>query len=1136
MPTFLYPAPDASITGQINARQLVFGQEDFYNTDSFQNYKFNNSAWIRLASSVNITGSDDEVSRLFNAMELPQDLWDSYKGDGLAKNNILFNGISKGNKQTYITEGETPDSDPTTTENFEVLMSSLSGGDYEKYFINTDTQNPLNDFTYGFGGITQGIRPQPGIKSVNVSYLNRGTNAKIEIEIIAFNRAQLAMLDALYLHPGYNLLIEWGHTSYIDNSATVVYPNTKSSSPAITQLFSGEKTSVGSMLTLIQQEAIRTNGNYSGFFGPISNFSYSFNPDGTYTCKVTLLSMGSIVESMKLNIPAAAAKFESSSQQLNAEIQALQDEYNEKLAELQRIQEEAEQSAQEARSAANRAYVMQQQTQGNALDALNVVSTRLAIDENGNTTMVTTSTQGEKEENNLYYQELADKAAADAQTAAAALEAAKAGYDPDSISSDSRIRFSNLVSFWLDIQKQNLDVQYNKSSKPAFYINKSGYYTCRWNLSKDTRKDKVDADGTTIIHSEGAFHYIRLGSLLNFIKKFTILGDSENTGLKLFSIDTTTSNFCTRSKISVSSMPDICIVDNPDQGSEMGNINKLNEVLSGFKIDSQRGRTMNIWVNIDYAAVAASQHVSSTGELSLFDYIRHLMNGISSSLGEVNDFEVSFDNYSGQVKIQELAYASGTYSTTSGPIPILNVYGFRNVLDPGGDSFNLGSFVENVSFTTQLDKNLGALSVASAQASSVDTLSVNATPFAVYNQGLVDRTFPTKVTNITAEIRKKNDESLLKPDNFTVEEVKSVKTKIILFYQNSVFDINDSIQFQGALAAANKYSVNYEIQKGARPAGFLLPFNLSISMMGIGGFKLFERIRTDNKILPPTFDSLDFIIKSISHSVTNKWVTKIETFAAQASELVSGDDLLDFSAIKGESGGGGHGEGVWTGEEPQFTERVPKSITIHITQGGGTAQGTVNFVGRKSNEDYDNGGIHWAVDRSGTTASGIPENKRSIHGNNWNTSGIGIEIGNWGALTKNSDGTGTPTAKYAKNTRIPANEIVDLGWKFGGHQYFQEYSDVQITALKTLIQAIVGRWPVIKDGFKGSVWDIWGMPRPVKGQAYTSSNTKIGNELREKTWSQPGIWSHFTGKEGGHVDAIPTPKLINMLVSLGYTK
>jgi hypothetical protein len=43
-------------------------------------------------------------------------------------------------------------------------------------------------------------------------------------------------------------------------------------------------------------------GNYDGLLGKVSNFSWAFMEDGSYDIEITIISLGDVVESLKLNI------------------------------------------------------------------------------------------------------------------------------------------------------------------------------------------------------------------------------------------------------------------------------------------------------------------------------------------------------------------------------------------------------------------------------------------------------------------------------------------------------------------------------------------------------------------------------------------------------------------------------------------------------------------------------------------------------------------------------------------------------------------------------------------------------------------------------------------------------------------
>lgn len=252
---------------------------------------------------------------------------------------------------------------------------------------------------------------------------------------------------------------------------------------------------------------------------------------------------------------------------------------------------------------------------------------------------------------------------------------------------------------------------------------------------------------------------------------------------------------------------------------------------------------------------------------------------------------------------------------------------------------------------------------------------------------------------------------------------------------------------------------------------------------------------------------------------------------------------------------------IHTGLEPQFANkrRTPRSITLHITAGwGDNAQRTVDYVGRCDGSKTSQtgivtpapswwrfSGIHYAVDRKGVVAAGIPEDIECIHGNNWNAYGIGVEIGNFGALVQVNGEWRTKSYNNPITHPRIQGQPVDLGFLWEGERYFLEYTDVQIAALEQLLNQIMARWPDIRQGVTGqNLWrTVFGVPggKPSPNQQVVPLG---GGQLKQAGilpdgYASYGMFAHITGTDSGsdrHTDAIPTPKLVSMLKRLGYTE
>ena len=183
----------------INNKQRLMARKN----RAHNQYFHNNSAWIKLASSVRVDSTDGK-SKLLNS-GLPGYL----VGNSLAINFYLFSEMKAGSaSETYSGED---DSDLTTK------FSSLR----KNRGIYTRGAGKFNS-SYGFAGLEFGLRPLPGITDLKVETLgNNGSLKKATINLTAFNKMQFNIIELLYLRLGYHVLIEYGNRMYITDSLGV---------------------------------------------------------------------------------------------------------------------------------------------------------------------------------------------------------------------------------------------------------------------------------------------------------------------------------------------------------------------------------------------------------------------------------------------------------------------------------------------------------------------------------------------------------------------------------------------------------------------------------------------------------------------------------------------------------------------------------------------------------------------------------------------------------------------------------------------------------------------------------------------------------------------------------------------------
>lgn len=259
------------IIKQVKQRQKVYGSGYVENRSPEEIVYLNaNTSWVKLVSSVDIENNkilqDESLRGVVN------------KGSSLAEQFVLFNGTNQ-NPQN------------------------------QRFGI-TDNNNLLgNNSAYGIGGTEFGLRPMMGIQSAEIKHENRGSIRRATVKIKAHNKVQFDIIDILYLRLGFNVLLEWGHSMYYDNKGEL-QKNAQINNSLANKFLSPKKEgpylnpilTYGDFLDLIQKQRLISQGNYDAMFAKVTNFHWSFLPDGSYDITLDLVSIGDVVESFKINV------------------------------------------------------------------------------------------------------------------------------------------------------------------------------------------------------------------------------------------------------------------------------------------------------------------------------------------------------------------------------------------------------------------------------------------------------------------------------------------------------------------------------------------------------------------------------------------------------------------------------------------------------------------------------------------------------------------------------------------------------------------------------------------------------------------------------------------------------------------
>jgi hypothetical protein len=429
--------------------------------------------------------------------------------------------------------------------------------------------------------------------------------------------------------------------------------------------------------------------------------------------------------------------------------------------------------------------------------------------------------------------------------------------------------------------------------------------------------------------------YIRFGDILDFINAKCVFYDQDKK--QLIKIDTSEDNNLGYSNgYSVSADPNKVLVRagftlalNQDLFEDLTvDIFNSGEKISEFHSIDGSGthycKIMNLYFNTQFLnELLQAETDTEDGIIDLYSFLKSLLDAANQALGSVNQFSLRLSN-DNTLQIYDEVRPVGYQSLieTQNDPSVFNLYGLPN---------NEGSFVTNYSIQSQLTKNFATVISIGAQANG-RAVGEDATFFSKWNLGLKDRIVPQKLDyNSLVSDRLKSIKQVrqlilnylffLSQYGFVglTDEQKRNAAKYIFveFVDVAVFpfpleSIPKSIKAQKDFF--NYFlSLDAEKQNVLNPTVGFIPINLGLTLDGISGLRLFDKLRVDTRILPKNYhDKIDFIIKTLNHRIglDNKWITEIETLsvpkldgAKQAEinldvqELVSTDLILTNNDI-----------------------------------------------------------------------------------------------------------------------------------------------------------------------------------------------------------------------------------------------
>ena len=401
--------------------------------------------------------------------------------------------------------------------------------------------------------------------------------------------------------------------------------------------------------------------------------------------------------------------------------------------------------------------------------------------------------------------------------------------------------------------------------------------------------------------------FIRLGTFLEFFEKNVIprIEKGSNKDQPMILIDyNPKNNICYVVDNVISLDPNKTIVSNsnfftPNGGERI--YPEINQFIHSVD-DFLYGNIMNIYFSFDRIKKIMDD-VDNNNQVSVFKVLKNLATDINESLGNINNIEPVIDKETNTIRfidqtsipgLETIAYELD-YEIPSEEEATLEIFG----LNPKDNTSN---FVRSAGITTEISKEYATIITIGATANGAIP-GAESTAFSKWNTGIRDR-FKDNIIDagVKGTIEEQNQNILKQYVQFlstTFPKLGFAEEGGKFIISSDFIDLNKStVSAYYTYAQAQTSKQNPEYTESS--IGFL-PFNLKLSMDGLSGIKIYNKIKVNTAFLPSNYgETLSFIVTGVNHKLSNnEWVTSLDTIATTkerqdvAPNTVDTEELLE---------------------------------------------------------------------------------------------------------------------------------------------------------------------------------------------------------------------------------------------------
>ena len=307
------------------------------------------------------------------------------------------------------------------------------------------------------------------------------------------------------------------------------------------------------------------------------------------------------------------------------------------------------------------------------------------------------------------------------------------------------------------------------------------------------------------------------------------------------------------------------------------------------------GNLMNVYISYDYLfGLLDSNKIIGDSKVSLISFLQQIGQTINGALGGINSIVPVIDEDTNTVRFidqnilykkeEVINYFNGNIKyTPTKKIPtqkgVFDLFGYNPSGSAGSGS---AGFIKEFTLKTELTPQFASMITIAAAARS-KVVGEDATALSRLNKGLK--------TSLFEEI---NDANILPDDNNVSSKDEQYKDAV-KGYIDFVKAMDMSSQKQPSWVEADvdtypsvlnsfiRYTQQLasENNNAASTSTGFIPINMSLTMTGLSGMKIYQELTVNTSYLPTNYSKeMTFIIKGINHTIQNNvWSTTVETLS-----------------------------------------------------------------------------------------------------------------------------------------------------------------------------------------------------------------------------------------------------------------